>query len=268
MRALFSSLFLLLLTVTPCFAFDEGDHLEPVYERGNAPSVVPGAAAPADVSNSVPSAMEQGGVADAAPNSAPGAAPNAVPDAEPSLVPDATESAPSDLDIYEATIYTLLYTGFDAATVRCAVTPSFAEEYAWSIVWKPDGPYLHTNRLSENLWYAEKKDAVTVVSKSIRLEPKLARAVEGMVCTAVNGTAAVDKQAYGLDGISWRFSSTDKNGTVSAGQTWSPREGSLMFRLVTISDELFALSDETRKGGPGQVVLTERARLLTKDMQP
>ena len=71
MRALFSSLFLLLLTVTPCFAFDEGDHLEPVYERGNAPSVVPGAAAPADVSNSEPSAMEQGGVADAAPNSAP-----------------------------------------------------------------------------------------------------------------------------------------------------------------------------------------------------
>ena|SRR5674476_567427 len=46
----------------------------------------------------------------------------------------------------------------------------------------------------------------------------------------------------GLDGATYYFSTTGKNGKVRIGVKWSPLANSLMDRLVKICDNLYALS--------------------------
>ena len=184
---------------------------------------------------------------------------------------DDSPGAPA-VDAYYAELFVLLYRGFDAKPrAQCAVISSFFPEYAWSVTWKTDGPYLYTNRLSENLWknrwYGRDKDALAIVSQSIRLEPDLARAVEELLRTAGERIAVPQEEFYGLDGTTYRFSTTDKNGDVLIGETWSPKEGTQMSRLVGISDELFALAGETGKPGSTQAELTTKVRRLTEDMR-
>lgn len=72
------------------------------------------------------------------------------------LEPTRSHDSPnSSVRGYYVKVLSLLYTGFDSKPLaRCTVLPSFTAEYAWSLERRPDGVYLRTNMLSENLWYA------------------------------------------------------------------------------------------------------------------
>ena len=47
----------------------------------------------------------------------------------------------------------------------------------------------------------------------------------------------------GLDGLTYYFASTDKNGQIKIGETWSPDDNSLFGRLVKICDNIYSLGN-------------------------
>ena len=168
------------------------------------------------------------------------------------------------LKTYYNGVLPLLHAGFtDASLARCTVIASFTPEYAWSVEQRTDGTHLLTNSFSTNYWYARGKD-VTPVRKDILLEPELALAVEELFNTAVAGTRVPEQETLGMDGVSYYFAAPAKGGGPSVGRTWSPPEGSPMFRLTQVADALFALPEGK---GPSQAELAKEMRLLLDDLR-
>ena len=46
---------------------------------------------------------------------------------------------------------------------------------------------------------------------------------------------------WNINGITYYFTTTDKNGKIKTGKTWSPNKKSLLGRLVKICDNLYSL---------------------------
>ncbi len=158
----------------------------------------------------------------------------------------------------------LLHTGFGPKPLaRCAVLPSFTAEYAWALERRPDGVYLLTNILSENLWYARNKN-VTVTFREVLLEPELAEAVGELFRTAVAETRPPVKGYYGCDGTTWTLAVADGNGSLKEGEIWSPPKGSLMKRLTDACDAFFALPEGK---GLSRAELAAGMRVLTADIR-
>ena len=165
---------------------------------------------------------------------------------------------------YSVKVLSLLYTGFGPKPLaRCTVLPSFTAEYAWVLERRPDGVYLLTNILSENLWYARDKN-VTVASRDVRLEPELAEAVGELFRTAVAETRPPVEGYYGCDGTTWTLAVAGGNGSLKEGEIWSPPKESLMKRLTDVCDAFFALPEGK---GPSQAELASGMRALTADIR-
>lgn len=177
---------------------------------------------------------------------------------------DRFDTPTGTLNTYYSNVLPLLHAGFtDAFLARCTVIPSFTPEYAWSVEQRADGAHLLTNSFPVNYWYAKDKN-IMPVRKDILLEPDLALAIEELFRIAVAGTRVPEQKTLGLDGVSYYFAAPAKEGAPNVGRTWSPPEGSPMFRLTRVADALFALPEGK---GPSQAELAKEMRLLLDDLR-
>jgi len=169
---------------------------------------------------------------------------------------------------YYGKVFPLLHTGFsEKPYARYTSRPSFSAEYVFSVEEIGGKFYVLSNRLSENYWYAgysNKADSVRIKSTKTEINQDLYREMGVLFRLLADQTKARETiDGVGVDGTTYTFSTTDKNGTIITGETWSPHPSSkpLLSRLVKVCDDLSLLgtSDAISQGE----ILKSVAALIT-----
>ena len=145
---------------------------------------------------------------------------------------------------YYGNVFPLLYKGFSEKPIaRYTSMPSFSNEYAFSIETIDGKNYILSNRLSENYWYAKNKKKVKLISNKKELNNDLYLKIVDLYKLLEKQTKKPDNELVGADGVTYYFATTDKNGQVKIGETWSPNENSLLGGLVKICHNIYSLGN-------------------------
>jgi hypothetical protein len=153
---------------------------------------------------------------------------------------------------YYDNLFPLLYKGYSEKPIaRYTSMPSFSNEYSFSVETIGGKNYVVSNILSENYWYAKNRKEVKLISNKTELTNDcylkiidLFRLIEieptKMPETDINGNRTF---SFHADGTNYYFGTTDINGQVKIGKTWSPGENSFLGRLVEICDNIYSLGN-------------------------
>lgn len=145
---------------------------------------------------------------------------------------------------YYGKVTNLLYSGFSSDSRICYTSlPSFSPEYSFSIEPQKDGSHLlKFHSCSENYWYAEDKEKVSVIKKEKTLNTQTAQRVIKLFTEVLSQTQEhVPKEdevmIIGFDGTTYFFSETKQGEGVQTGKTWSPSTTN-MKELVAVCELL------------------------------
>ena len=145
---------------------------------------------------------------------------------------------------YYDNVFPLLYKGFSEKPIaRYTSMPSFSNEYSFSVETIEGRNYVISNRLSESYWYAENKKKVKLISSKTELTNELYLKIVDLFKLLEEQTKKTDTDLMGMDGVTYYFATTDKNGQIKTGETWSPNDNSLLGRLVKICDNVYSLGN-------------------------
>ena len=145
---------------------------------------------------------------------------------------------------YYDNVFPLLYKGFSEKPIaRYTSMPSFSNEYSFSIETIDGKEYVVSNRLSESYWYAKNRNKVKLISNKTELQNDLYLKIVDLFKLLEEQTKKPESEMMGLDGVTYYFASTDKNGQIKIGETWSPDDNSLFGRLVKICDNIYSLGN-------------------------
>ncbi|RYD96163.1 MAG: hypothetical protein EOP54_14390 [Sphingobacteriales bacterium] len=150
------------------------------------------------------------------------------------------------LQEYYNSIFPLLYKGYSEKPIaRYTSMPSFFSEYSFSVETMKGKNYVVSNKMSQNFWYAKKRKNVKLRSSKVELNNDLyTKIVELFELLTEQTKKPKDELAgIGVDGVTYYFATTDKNGTINIGETWSPDDDSLLERLVQICDNIYSLGN-------------------------
>jgi len=153
---------------------------------------------------------------------------------------------------YYDNVFPLLYSGFsEMPYARYTSMPSFSAEYAFSVEKINEKNYIISNKFSENFWYAgydekgnmdnKKRNTVKITTVKTEINDDLYLIIGELFGLLAKQTKVYEKNRTGLDGVTYYFTTTDKNCEIKTGETWSPSEESLLERLVKICDELHSI---------------------------
>jgi hypothetical protein len=98
-----------------------------------------------------------------------------------------------------------------------------------------DEHFLLVHRMAENHWYSGNSAMST---SRIAIGKSLYGAVAKLFFEATSRIREPDHPSYILDGVRYYFAATGDDGTVRAGNTHSPEDGSPMWRLTKLCDAL------------------------------
>jgi hypothetical protein len=121
--------------------------------------------------------------------------------------------------------------------------PSFSSEYSFSIETIEGKNYVVSNRTSENFWYPKNRKKVKLISNKTELTNDLYIKIVDLFKLLEEQTKEPEDDLMGLDGVTYYFATTDKNGQIKIGETWSPNDSSLLGRLVMICNNVYALGN-------------------------
>ena len=157
---------------------------------------------------------------------------------------------------YYDNVFPLLYKGYSEKPIaRYTSMPSFSNEYSFSIETIEGKNFVVCNRMSENYWYAKNRKKVELVSNKTELVNELYLKIVDLfklleeqtkkpepVFKVIDGVTYEVKTGR-VDGVTYYFATTNKNGQVKIGETWSPGDYSLLGRLVKICDSIYSLGN-------------------------
>ena len=145
---------------------------------------------------------------------------------------------------YYDNVFPLLYKGYSEKPIaRYTSIPSFSSEYSFSIETIEGKNYVVSNKMSENFWYAKIRKKVKLVSNKTELTNDLYLKIVDLFKLLEEQTKEPEDDLMGNDGVTYYFATTNKNGQIKIGETWSPNENSLLGRLVMICDSVYALEN-------------------------
>jgi len=145
---------------------------------------------------------------------------------------------------YYDNVFTLLYKGYSEQPIaRYTSMPSFSNEYSFSIETLEGKNYVVSNRLSESYWYAKNRKKVKLISSKTEPTNDLYLKIVDLFKLLQEQTKKPENDLMGLDGVTYYFATTDKNGQIKIGETWSPNDNSLLGRLVIICDNIYSLGN-------------------------
>ena len=182
-----------------------------------------------------------------------------------------------DVKKYYDKVHSLLSVGFSKSPYASYICrPSFDEEYAFSIERFDNKTIIISNRFSENYWYAGMRDSVKIISKKTEISNDMFLKIgelfelftaqtkerEREFKTLPDGTIA-EIYIERSDGNIYAFTSTDKDGKIKTGETWSPHQSDqpMLNRLVKICDKLCSVEIENIS----QTNITQEIDELTSD---
>lgn len=169
-----------------------------------------------------------------------------------------------ELGEYYRNVFSLLNAGFQQQPYAYfAAMPSFSPEYAMSVEKKNGRCLLLSNTLSRTYWQAE-KGTVKVEARSTVVSTSLYQSLGAIFRMVTSQVQDLDGSTAGLDGVVYYFASTDVKGKKLIGRKWSPEKGSLMERLVQVSQSAYMLS---RGENISEQALAEEAAALLNELQ-
>jgi hypothetical protein len=146
------------------------------------------------------------------------------------------------LKVYYDNVFPLLYNEFSQKPyARYTSMPSFSAEYAFSVEENDGKYYVISNNLSENYWYAKNKKSVKIIANKTEINQDLYLKIGELFHLLAEQTKKIEKDMFGLDGVTYYFATTDKNGEIRIGETWSPNKGTLLNKLVKVCDNLSSI---------------------------
>lgn len=146
---------------------------------------------------------------------------------------------------YYDKVFPLLYKGYSEKPIaRYTSMPSFSNEYSFSVETIDGKNYVVSNRLSENYWYSKNKKRVKLISNKSELTKDLYLEIIALFKLLEEQTKKSEKDIMGFDGVTYYFTTTDKDGQIKIGETWSPDGNSVLGRLVKICDNLYSLGNQ------------------------
>ena len=170
-----------------------------------------------------------------------------------------------DLKAYYDSVFPLLYKGFsEKPTARFTSMPSFSSEYSFSIETIDGKSYVVSNSLSESYWYAKNKKNVKVISNKAELIRDLYLKVVDLFALLAEQTKTPANDLMRLDGVTYYFATTGKDGQIKIGETWSPGDKSLLGRLIKICNKLYSVG---KRNKISQTDLLNEVDKLLKDLQ-
>ena len=142
---------------------------------------------------------------------------------------------------YYDNVFCRLYKGFaEKPFARYTSMPSFSHEHAFSVETIDSKHYIISNRFSGNYWYAKRRNAVRLITGRTEIDSTLYSKMGKLFQLLAEQIKEPEQDVMGLDGVTYYFSTTAKSGEVKTGETWSPKDGSLLSKLVEICDTLYA----------------------------
>ena len=154
------------------------------------------------------------------------------------------EQYEGDLKEYYDNVFPLLYEGYtEKPTARYTSMPSFSSEYSFSIEIIEGKNYVVSNRLSESYWYAKNRKRVKLISNKTELTNDLYLKIIDLFKLIEEKTKKPGNELMGRDGVTYYFATTDNNGTIKIGETWSPDDKSLLGNLIKICDNIYSLGN-------------------------
>jgi len=145
---------------------------------------------------------------------------------------------------YYDNVFPLLYKGYSEKPIaRYTSMPSFSSEYSFSIETIEGKSYVVSDKMSENFWYAKNRKKVKLISNKTELTNDLYLKIVDLFKLLEEQTKESGDDLMGKDGETYYFATTDKNGQIKIGETWSPNDNSLLGRLVMICDSVYALGN-------------------------
>ncbi len=145
---------------------------------------------------------------------------------------------------YYDNVFPLLYQDYSEKPIaRYTSMPSFSSEYSFSIEKIEGKNYVVSNKMSENFWYAKNRKKVKLISNKAELTNDLYLKIVDLYKLLEEQTKEPEHDLMGCDGVTYYFATTDKNGQIKIGETWSPNDNSLLRILVVICDSIFALGN-------------------------
>lgn len=158
----------------------------------------------------------------------------------------------------------------DRFVVRIVVVPSFSPEYVLSIKQgNTNSAFVLVHRTaSRSIWSeqfrAKNYETIRVNEQRKNLPQPLASHLIKLFGLAVNQTRYPEQRSLGTDGTNY-YVTVDNFGW-RGGYTWSPRQGSLMDKLVSIVEQLTPL---TLNDQPVEFIekLSTDAQTLYQDLQ-
>jgi hypothetical protein len=148
---------------------------------------------------------------------------------------------------YYDSVFPLLYKGYsEKPAARYTSLPSFSNEYSFSIETIAGKIYIVSNRLSESYWYAKKRKNVKVISSKTELTRDLYLKVTDLFTLLAEQTKKSENDLMRLDGVTYYFATTDKDGQIRIGETWSPDDNSLLGQLVKVCNNLYSIGNRKK----------------------
>lgn len=147
---------------------------------------------------------------------------------------------------YYDNVFPLLHNGYSEKPIaRYTSMPSFSNEYSFSIETIEGKNFVMSNRMSENYWYAKNRKKVEIVSNKTELVKELYLKIVDLFKLLEEQTKnpEPDLNSMRADGVTYYFATTNKNGQVKIGETWSPVDNSLLGKLVKICDNIYSLGN-------------------------
>ena len=150
--------------------------------------------------------------------------------------------------------FNMLYKGFSKEPfARYVSMPSFQDKYAFSVETIGGKTYIISNSLSHSL--SLKKTNVKPKTNKTKIENKLYIKIGELFQLLAEQTKTIEIYTYTkdgtliridsrkLDGTTFLFYTTDKNGYIKIGTTWSPGSDTLLGKLIKICDNLYFIGN-------------------------
>lgn len=167
--------------------------------------------------------------------------------------------------VYYDNLFSKIYKEFSQTPyARYTSMPSFTSQYAFSVEAIDGKYYIISNCLSENFWYARERNKVKIITNKTEIDHTLYSKIgelfqifveqtkkietDGVSCsfvTADNDTIELVSRVIKVDGVVYFFANTDANGQIKTGETWSPNNNTILYRLVNVCDKLFSLDSKS-----------------------
>jgi hypothetical protein len=149
-----------------------------------------------------------------------------------------------NLETYYKNLNELLFKDLaDNPFARFMAIPSFSKEYGFAIEKKKNKYFINSITLSESYWRAKNRNEVKVIREKNEIEQELYNQIGRLFQLLAKQTEKYDTIYYKSDGETYYFITTDNNGEICIGETWSPSENSMTGKLIKNAIKIYSIGN-------------------------